>query len=158
GEHESPGDVALLLGYDFLHQMDIEFDLTQGAVRLFKPKGCESAPLSYWSKEAVAVALEGGRKIFVPVRVNDKPLSAELDSGATVFARSEVVSLIPTTSPIYNTPAARCTPPRRGNRAVMNIPDQVQPRRLHREEQGRFRIRAALRCGSAPLFPGSLCS
>src|SRR5438105_2931127 len=88
GEHESPGDVALLLGYDFLHQMDIEFDLTQGAVRLFKPKGCESAPLSYWSKEAVAVALEGGRKIFVPVRVNDKPLSAELDSGATFSSLS----------------------------------------------------------------------
>jgi clan AA aspartic protease (TIGR02281 family) len=88
GEHEFPGDLALLLGYDFLHQMDVEFDLTQGAVRLFQPRGCEGASLAYWSKEAVALTLEGGRRIFVPVRVNGKPLSAEVDSGATISSLS----------------------------------------------------------------------
>jgi predicted aspartyl protease len=93
GEHQSPGDLALVLGYDFFHQMDIEFDLKQGAVRLFQPKGCERASLAYWSNEAVAVPLESGRRIFVTVRINGKALSAELDSGATFSSLSAEAAL-----------------------------------------------------------------
>ena len=93
GEHEFPDDIAVLLGYDFFHQMDVEFDLKQRAVRLFQPKGCERASLAYWTKEAVAVPLEGGRRIFVSVRVNGRPLSAELDSGATFSSLSAEAAL-----------------------------------------------------------------
>jgi hypothetical protein len=85
--------LALLLGYDFFHQMDIEFDLPHRAVRLFQPKGCKGASLAYWGKEAVAVPLEGGRRIFLSVRVNGKPLSAELDSGATSSSLSAEAAL-----------------------------------------------------------------
>ena len=110
GEHEFPGDLALLLGYDFLHQMDIEFDLTQRAVRLFQPKGCDRASLAYWSKEAVAVPFEGGRRIFVPVRVNGKPLSAEVDTGATFSSLSAEAALqLGVTSQTAGVTAAGCS-------------------------------------------------
>lgn len=88
GEHELQSDVALLLGYDFFHQMDVEFDLPQNKVQLFEPKGCDNAWLAYWSKEAVALPLEAGDKIIVTVRINGKPLLAELDSGATYTSLS----------------------------------------------------------------------
>jgi predicted aspartyl protease len=83
GEHPFPGDLAVLLGYDFLNQMDIEFDLANGVVRLFQARGCERASLAYWSKQAVQLPLETGKYIFFSVSINGKPLLAELDSGAT---------------------------------------------------------------------------
>jgi hypothetical protein len=49
GEGDLGGDVALLLGDDFFHRVDVEFDLAHGAVRLFQPKDCDGVPLAYWS-------------------------------------------------------------------------------------------------------------
>jgi hypothetical protein len=88
GEHDFPGDLAVLLGYDFFNQMDIEFDLPNKVVRLFQAKGCGGASLAYWSKDAVALPLEAGKYIFFPVSVNGKPLLAELDSGTSLSALS----------------------------------------------------------------------
>jgi clan AA aspartic protease (TIGR02281 family) len=88
GETESPGDITLVLGYDFLHQMDIELDLPQKAMRLFEPRGCERASLAYWSNDAVMLPLESGKKLLVTVRINGKPLVAELDSGTTFSSLS----------------------------------------------------------------------
>jgi len=87
GENES-GSIALVLGQDFLHQMDIELDLPQRVMRLFEPKGCDRAFLAYWSKQAIALPLESGKKPQVTVRINGKPLLAELDSGATFSSLS----------------------------------------------------------------------
>lgn len=88
GEHQLQSDVALLLGYDFFHQMDVEFDLPKNSVRLFEPKGCDQASLAYWSKDAVVLPLEAGPKILVTIRINGKPLLAEFDSGATYTSLS----------------------------------------------------------------------
>src|SRR5262249_28008329 len=38
GEHEIGDDIAVILGEDFFHQADVEFDLAHSAVRLFQPK------------------------------------------------------------------------------------------------------------------------
>jgi len=76
------GDVALLLGYEFFYQLDVELDLAHDAVRLFQPKDCERAWLAYWSKDALAVPLESGARLQLPVSVNGKSLVAELDTGS----------------------------------------------------------------------------
>ena len=44
-------DYAGILGEDILHIADIEIDVAGGALRLFRPKGCESANLAYWAKD-----------------------------------------------------------------------------------------------------------
>ena len=88
GENESPGNIALVLGYDFLHQMDIELDLPHKMMRLFTPKECDRSFLGYWSKQAIVLPLESGRKLLVTVRINGKPLQAELDSGTTFSSLS----------------------------------------------------------------------
>lgn len=89
------GNAALLLGYEFFHQLDVEFDLAHGVVRLFQPKGCDRAWLAYWTKEALTVPLEAGTRLQVPVRINGQKLVAELDSGAgsSVLSLDAAVSL-----------------------------------------------------------------
>lgn len=37
-----------LIGQNFLHQWDVEYDFSKGVVRLFKPEGCRKARLAYW--------------------------------------------------------------------------------------------------------------
>jgi predicted aspartyl protease len=83
GEREFPDDLAVILGDDFLHQADIEFDLRNNVVRLFQAKDCAGASLAYWSRQALEVPLlQGHEKIVVTVAINGKPLRAMLDSGA----------------------------------------------------------------------------
>ena len=83
GEQQLSEDVAVVLGYEFFTQLDIEFDLAHNVVRLFQAKGCDNASLAYWSKEALEVPLERGRRTQFTVAVNGRRLAAELDSGAT---------------------------------------------------------------------------
>jgi predicted aspartyl protease len=90
GEHEFGGDVALVLGEDFLHRVDVEFDLPHARVRLFEARDCEGAPsLAYWSKEGVPTAEiepihEPEPSIELTVTVNGRAVPAQLDSGAWV--------------------------------------------------------------------------
>ena len=37
-----------LIGQNFLHQWDVEYDFSKGVVRLFKPEGCRKARMAYW--------------------------------------------------------------------------------------------------------------
>jgi predicted aspartyl protease/tetratricopeptide (TPR) repeat protein len=37
-----------LIGQNFLHQWDVEYDFAKGVVRLFKPEGCRKARMAYW--------------------------------------------------------------------------------------------------------------
>lgn len=88
GEGDMGEGNDVLLGEDFLQRFDVEFDLAHDAVRLFRPEGCATASLAYWTKENVAeVAIEPMKdarpRIAFTVRVNDRPLDAFLDSGAS---------------------------------------------------------------------------
>ena len=84
GEHDFGDDVGFILGDDFFHQVDVEFDLPGKAVRLFQPKDCAGVSLAYWTREpAGEVPMEWGTGIWLPVSINGKQLRAELDSGAS---------------------------------------------------------------------------
>jgi hypothetical protein len=48
GDPDVTSRVAMILGDDFFSQVDVEFDLADSVVRLFKPKGCSPPQLIYW--------------------------------------------------------------------------------------------------------------
>ena len=82
--------VSAVIGYDALRQSDVEFDLADHAVRLFRTEGCErSANLAYWDRKGVEAVDLGGADdaIALDVRLNGKPVPAEIN---TSFARSAV--------------------------------------------------------------------
>ena len=85
GEHKWR-DVDFLLGYDFLEQIDVEFDLANNVVRLHQPQDCGDLPLAYWARgtlDEVKLEFNGAKPaILLPVKLNGQPLVAELDSGA----------------------------------------------------------------------------
>jgi predicted aspartyl protease len=81
GEDEFEEDVAVILGDDFFHQLDVEFELARRTVRLFQAKECDHASLGYWAADAIAVPLEAREKIHVSVLINGQPVLALLDSG-----------------------------------------------------------------------------
>jgi len=79
-----------VIGYDALRQADVEFDLANNMVRLFRTQGCDSnANLAYWDRKGVeAVGLGSADDgIALDVRLNGKQMPAEINTG---FARSAV--------------------------------------------------------------------
>lgn len=84
------GDAAGLLGQNFLGQLDVEYDLANGVIRLFKADGCDDAFLAYWATDKRAgmlpMAARSRRKpdIIVTAAVNGEPIRALLDTGASV--------------------------------------------------------------------------
>jgi tetratricopeptide (TPR) repeat protein len=83
------GEVDGLLGDNFLSFADVEFDLANGAIRMFKPLGCSSqSVLAYWAPASgvAGVDIEPAEapnfKIVVRVQVNGHSMRAILDSGA----------------------------------------------------------------------------
>lgn len=79
-----------LLGANLLDVVDLEIDLAQGKVTLFKPDGCDKAALAYWAagRNYNVADLHPSygqydRRSFVDVTINGKTLHALLDSGAT---------------------------------------------------------------------------
>jgi len=78
--------IAMVLGNDILSQFDVEFDLADHVLRLFKPEGCVADQLAYWNKPySLAPLLPTSRdspSIRTPVSLNGQTISAELDSGA----------------------------------------------------------------------------
>ncbi|TMH26281.1 MAG: hypothetical protein E6H63_13440 [Betaproteobacteria bacterium] len=96
GERELGQDHALLLGYDFFQQVDIEFDLPNDTVRLFQAEDCGNVSLAYWARgtaDVVSLAIDNEKPgILVPVKLNDRALLAELDSGASRSVVSRLVA------------------------------------------------------------------
>jgi len=89
GERDLGTDVAFLLGEDFFHQIDVEFDLANGAIRLFQAKDCDGVSLAYWTNIGVGeVGLEpisdANPQILLSVQINGKSVQALLDSGAAM--------------------------------------------------------------------------
>ena len=100
GERELGDEVGVILGEDFFHELEVEFDLAHNAVRLFQSKDCDATSLAYWATsgagetEIEAINATGPR-IIVSVQINGKPVRALLDSGAgvSVLDRPEAARL-----------------------------------------------------------------
>jgi predicted aspartyl protease len=93
GEGDTFGNIAFILGQDFLGKVDVEFDLAHHAVRLFVARDCEGAPLAYWATNAFsAVELENSSsgEIMLTVRINERPVQTMLDSGAATTIMTKV--------------------------------------------------------------------
>jgi len=80
-----------LLGLDVLRHYDVDWDLPRNRVTLNAASGCPGPPAG-WSQAAVAVpwahpwGTSGHRSklLLLPVRVDDKPVTATLDSGTGI--------------------------------------------------------------------------
>jgi predicted aspartyl protease len=88
GERDFGDDVAFLLGDDFFHNVDVEFDLAARAVRLYQSKDCDGVSLAYWSANGAGQVeieeVDGNHpQIVLTVQINGQPLRALLDSGAS---------------------------------------------------------------------------
>lgn len=100
GEHDFGGDISVILGEDFFHAVDVEFDLAHDAVRLFRPADCDGTSLAYWAPNGASeIPIERvntvSPHIVLTVRVNGEPVRALFDSGAltSVLDRPEASRL-----------------------------------------------------------------
>lgn len=103
------GDVDGILGQNFLHQVDVEYDLSGGMMRLVKPQGCEAVDLAYWAKPGMTYSVmplepTAGFNLHTVgmVAVNGVKLRAYFDTGAGtsfVTARAAERAGVKTTDP-----------------------------------------------------------
>ena len=79
-----------LLGQNVLGTMDVEYDLANGVIRVFRTTDCDGAFLAYWAQEQRAGILPMAPRsrlkphIIVPASVNGQPIRALLDTGASI--------------------------------------------------------------------------
>ena len=100
GEGSLGSNIAVVLGYDFLQNLDVEFDLPGGAVRFFQGEDCGNVALSYWTREpAGQVEIVPGVQLELTVQINGRPARAQLDSGtSTSVIESELASQLGVTA------------------------------------------------------------
>ena len=85
---DSFGDIDGLLGENILGPFDVEYDLADSVVRLFKPDGCDKTMLAYWAIGAGVSVLPIDRtsplepNIYGRAKVNDLPIRVAFDTGA----------------------------------------------------------------------------
>jgi tetratricopeptide (TPR) repeat protein len=79
-----------LLGQNLLKSFDVEYDLGQGAVRLFATEHCEDARFSYWlpvdqkpSVMTLDLADEHNPRTLGSAYLNGRKISVQFDSGAS---------------------------------------------------------------------------
>jgi len=85
GSKGSPAEAGLL-GRDFLSHFNLEFDLANKAVRLWKTEHCGDQSLAYWTKAPGGADLDSNDvngQYRVKLSVNGREIKAILDSGAT---------------------------------------------------------------------------
>ena len=77
----------LILGDDFLSKADVEFDLADGFIRMFKPQGCAPAQLVYWGKPYSQAVLLPSPNVApatqAEVLLNGRKFTGTLDTGAS---------------------------------------------------------------------------
>lgn len=80
--------VVGLLGGDLLARVDVEFDLAEGAVRLFTPKGCTGEQVVYWHQPysvlPIATTVRDAAHLRGYVDLNGVRTPAMFDTGAAV--------------------------------------------------------------------------
>ncbi len=85
-DSDRPSDVAMLLGNDVLSRVDVEFDLANGAIRLFNSQGCAPGELVYWGKPYSLAQIQNADRDLPEVQsfatLNGQQVLAELDTGA----------------------------------------------------------------------------
>jgi predicted aspartyl protease len=102
-----------VVGAKFLLQADLEFDLGHGAIRFFKARGCTGDEVVYWGEAYAAAPLIASPddRILVQVRVNGKPIVAQMDTGAgaSVLTRdaAALTGVTPTSAGIVSEGRAR---------------------------------------------------
>ncbi len=75
-----------VLGEDILSHFDVEMNLQEGVFHLYQPEGCESANLAYWTDSYNVLDMigdpPGQPRIRVAVQINDRQVTALIDTGA----------------------------------------------------------------------------
>jgi tetratricopeptide (TPR) repeat protein len=78
-----------LIGQNFLHQWDVEYDFSKGVVRLFKPEGCRKARMAYWltpgqtySETAIESVMQSRMHTVGEGYVNGQHIRVTFDTGA----------------------------------------------------------------------------
>jgi tetratricopeptide (TPR) repeat protein/predicted aspartyl protease len=90
GGNDFGNGIAGLLGENLFRQHDVEYDLANGMIRLFRPKDCKDVNFAYWARasgQAVsALVLEASQtsnpRIIADAYVNGTRISAMFDTGA----------------------------------------------------------------------------
>ena len=103
------GDAAGILGQNFLHQVDVEYDLSGGVMRLIKPQGCGAVDLAYWAKPGTTYSVmplepTGGFNLHTVgmIAINGVRMRAYFDTGAAtsfITARAAERAGVKTTDP-----------------------------------------------------------
>jgi predicted aspartyl protease len=85
GQSGSPAEAGLL-GRDFLSHFNLEFDLANKALRLWKTEHCGNQSLAYWTNTPGGTDLDNdgyNGQYSVKSSINGRAIKAILDSGAT---------------------------------------------------------------------------
>ena len=81
GDEYAKLGASLVLGDDFFSQRDVEFDLREGVVRMFRSEGCTPPQLVYWGAAYSQATIEPWNRdeprTQTIVIVNGKPVLAE---------------------------------------------------------------------------------
>lgn len=103
------GHASGLLGQNVLHQVDNEYDLKNGMLRLVKTEDCGSANLAYWVKPGAGYSVtdltRSDREIghsITTIFINGTPMRAYFDTGAEtsfITARAALRAGVKTTDP-----------------------------------------------------------
>jgi predicted aspartyl protease len=88
GRGKSFADSAGILGEDVLSKWDLEFDLSAGKIRLFKPKNCEGDQVAYWATAYFMTKLVNGAAgtnwLEANVSLDGHQIVAIFDTGAAL--------------------------------------------------------------------------
>jgi predicted aspartyl protease len=79
---------AGILGEDVLSRWDLEFDLSAGKIRLFKPKNCEGDQVAYWATAyymaKLVISAAGTNWLEANVSLDGHQIVALFDTGAAL--------------------------------------------------------------------------
>jgi len=88
GDEYAKLGASMILGDDFFSQRDVELDLREGVVRMFRSERCAPPQLVYWgaaySQATIAAWNRDAPATQTTILVNGKPVLASLDTGSSI--------------------------------------------------------------------------